>query len=102
MVGNKRSRTSARLRLAALLLATPLAVMSTSVVAGAAPAPVAPVAQTAVAPAGAAAAVPLDRGKGRDDRGDKGDRRDRGGDRGGDHRGDRERCGLLTALLFGC
>jgi hypothetical protein len=100
MVGNNRSRTPARLRLAALLLATPFAVMSTSVVAGAAPAPVAPVAQTAVAPASAVPAVLVDRSKGRD----HGDRGDRGDHRGGDHhRGrDRERCGLLSALLFGC
>ncbi|HEV7466599.1 MAG TPA: hypothetical protein VGP96_09865 [Candidatus Dormibacteraeota bacterium] len=108
MVGNNRSRTPARLRLAALLLATPLAVMSTSVVAGATPAPMAPVAQTLAAPAGAAPAVWVDRSKGRDkgDKGDRGDRGDKGGDRGGDRgghrRGDRESCGLLGALLFGC
>jgi hypothetical protein len=79
------SRTPARLRLAALVIAAPLSVAATSVVVEAAPVQPAAVTQTSAAPAGGSALV-VDRGRGR------GDRRGR----------DRDRCGLLVALLFGC
>jgi len=108
MFGKDGSRTPARLRLAVLLLAGPLSVAATSVVVEAAPVQPAAVTQTSAAPADGSTFV-VDRGRGRGDdrRGDRGgDRRgDRGGDRGGDRRGggrDRDRCGLLAALLFGC
>jgi hypothetical protein len=59
MLGNYGSRTPARLRLAALLLAAPLAVVTTGTVVQAAPVPAVAVAQTVAAPAdtGAVAAV---------------------------------------------
>jgi len=104
MFGKDGSRTPARLRLAALLIAAPLSVATTSVVVEAAPVQPAAVTQTSAAPADGSTFV-VDRGRGRGDdrRGDRGG--DRRGDRGGDRRGggrDRDRCGLLAALLFGC
>jgi len=88
------ARAPARLRLAALLIAAPLSVAATSVVVEAAPVQPAAVTQTSSAPVDGPAVV-VDRHRGRGDR---------HGDRGGDRRGgrDRERCGLLAALLLGC
>jgi uncharacterized membrane protein YgcG len=105
MFGKEGSRTPARLRLAALLLAAPLAVVTTGTIAQAAPVPAVAMAQTAAAPADTTPASAVDRGRGRDRGGDRGgDRRGGGGDRGGDRggRGGRDRCGLLAALLLGC